>query len=47
MTGWFACSLSIGKSTVLTIVLQKLQRKSDDNGLTIEIRVEVTRKVSQ
>ena len=47
MTGWFKYSICIGASTVLTIILKKLKCKYYDNGLTIEMIVEVTRKVSQ
>ena len=47
MTGWFEYSLFLGASTVLTIILKKLKCKYYDNGLTIDIIVEVTRKASQ
>ena len=47
MTGWFEYSLLIGASAVLTIILKKRKCKYYDNGLTIEMIVEVTRKVSQ
>ena len=47
MTGWFEYSIFLGASTVLTIILKKLKCKYYDNGLTIEMIVEVTRKASQ
>ena len=47
MAGWLEYSILLGASTVLTIILKKLNCKYYDNALTIEMVVEVTRKVSQ
>ena len=47
MAGWFEYSLFLGASTVLTIILNKLKCKYYDNGVTVEMTVEVTRKASQ
>ena len=47
MTGWFEYSIFLGASTVLTIILKKLKCKYYDNGHTIELIVEVTKKASQ
>ena len=47
MTGWFEYSLLLGASTVLTIILKKLKCNYYDNAITVEMVVEVTRKVSQ
>ena len=47
MTGWFEDSRLLGASTVLAIILNKLKCQYYDNALTIEMAVEVTRKVSQ
>ena len=47
MTGWFEYSLCLGASTVLTIILNKLKCDYYDNALTVDMVVEVTRKVSQ
>ena len=47
MTGWFEYSICLGASTVLTIILKKLKCKYYDNGVTVEMIVEVTRRASQ
>jgi hypothetical protein len=47
MTGWFEYSIFLGASTVLTIILKKLKCKYYDNGITVEMIVEVTRRASQ
>ena len=47
MTGWFEYSILLGASTVLTIILKKLKCKYYDNGVTIDMIVEVTRRASQ
>ena len=47
MTGWFEYSILLGASTVLTIILKKLKCKYYDNGITVEMIVEVTMKASQ
>ena len=47
MTGWFEYSILLGASTVLTIILKKLKCKYYDNGVTVEMIVEVTRRASQ
>ena len=47
MTGWFEHGLFIGATTVLTIIRKKLKCNYYDNGVTIEMIIEITRKVSQ
>ena len=47
MTGWFEYSILLGASTVLTIIVKKLKCKYYDNGITVEMIVEVTRRASQ
>ena len=47
MTGWFEYGVVIGATTVLTIILNKLKCKYYDNGVTIEMIVEITRRGSQ
>ena len=47
MTGSLEYAIFLGASTVLTIILKRLKCKYYDNGLTIEMIVEVTRKASQ
>ena len=47
MTGWFEYGVFIGATTVLTIILKKLKCNYYDNGVTIEMIIEITRKVSQ
>ena len=47
MTGWFEYGVFIGTTTVLTIILKKLKCKYYDNGVTIEMIVEITRRASQ
>ncbi len=47
MTGWFEYSIFLGASTVLTIILKKLNCKYYDNGVAVKMIVEVTRKASQ
>ena len=47
MTGWFEYSILLGASTVLTIILKKLKCKYYDNGITVEMIVEVTMRASQ
>jgi hypothetical protein len=47
MTGWFEYGIFIGATTVLTIILNKLKCNYYDNGVTIEMIIEITRKVSQ
>ena len=47
MTGWLEYGVFIGATTVLTIILKKLKCKYYDNGVTIEVIVEITRRASQ
>jgi hypothetical protein len=47
MAGWFEYSLFLGASKVLTAILKKLKFKYYDNGVTIEMIVEITRRASQ
>ena len=47
MTGWFDYGVFIGATTVLTIILKKLKCKYYDNGVAIEIIVEIARRASQ
>jgi len=47
VAGWFEYSILLGASTVLTIILKKLKCKYYDNGITVEMIVEVTRRASQ
>ena len=47
MTGWFEYGVCIGATTVLTIILKKLKCKYYDNGVTIEMIVDITRRASQ
>ena len=47
MTGWLEYGVFIGATTVLTIMLKKLKCKYNDNGVTIEMIVEITRRASQ
>ena len=47
MTGWFEYSILLGASTVLTIILKKLKCKYYDNGITVEMIVEITLRASQ
>ena len=48
MTGWFEYSIFLGASTVLAIFLkQKLKCKYYDNGVTVEMIVEIARRASQ
>jgi len=47
MTGWFEYSILLGASTVLTIILKQMKCKYYDNGITVEMIVEVTRRASQ
>ena len=46
MTGCFEYFVVIGASTVLAIILKQLKCKYYDNGLTVVMIVDVTRKVS-
>ena len=47
MAGWFEYGVVIGATTVLTINLKKLKCKYYDNGVAIEMIVEITRRTSQ
>ena len=47
MTGWFEYGVFIGAATVLTIILKKLKCNYYDNGVTIEMIIEITRRASQ
>ena len=47
MTGWFEYRVFIGATAVLTVILNKLKCKYYDNGVTIEMIVEITRRASQ
>ena len=47
MTGWFEYGIFKGATTVFTIILKKLKCNYYDNGVTIEMIIEITRKVSQ
>ena len=47
MTGWFEYGVFIGATTVLTIILKKLQCKYSESAVTVEMIVEGTRKASQ
>ena len=44
---WFKYGVFIGATTVLTIIHKKLKCKYYDNGATIEMIVEITRRASQ
>ena len=47
MTGWFEYGVFIGATIVLTIILKQLKCNYYDNGVTIEMLVEITRRASQ
>ena len=47
MTGWYEYGVFIGATTFLTIILKKLTCKYYDNGVTVEMIVEITRGASQ
>ena len=47
MTGWFENGVFIGATTVLIIILKQLKCNYYDNGATIEMIVEITRRASQ
>ena len=47
MTGWFEYAIFIGATTAITIIVKKLHCKYNENALTVEMIVEVTRKASQ
>ena len=47
MTGWLEYAIFIGATTAVTIIVKKLQCKYNENALTVEMIVEVTRRASQ
>ena len=47
MTGWFEYGVFIGATTVLAIILKKLKCNYYDNGVAIEMMVEITRRALQ
>ena len=47
MTGSFEYAILIGATTAITIVVKKLHYEYNENALTVEMIVEVTRKASQ
>ena len=47
MTGWLEYAIFIGATTAVTIIVKKLKCKYDENALTVEMIVEVTRRASQ
>ena len=47
MTGWLEYAIFIGATTAVTIILKKLQCKYNENALTVEMIVEVTRRALQ
>ena len=47
MTGWFEYGVFIGTTTFLTIISRKLNCKYYENGVTVEIIVEITRRAPQ
>ena len=46
MTGWFEYRVFIGATSVLIIILKKLRCNYYDNGATIGMIVEITRRAS-
>ena len=47
MTGWFEYAIFIGATTAVTIIVKKLKCKYNENALTVEMIVEITRRASQ
>ena len=47
MTGWLEYAIFIGATTAVTIIVKKLKCKYNENALTVEMIVEVTRRASQ
>ena len=47
MTGWLEYAIFIGATTAVTIIVKNLQCKYNENALTVEMIVEVTRRASQ
>ena len=47
MTGWLEYAIFIGATTAVTIIVKKLKCKYNENSLTVEMIVEVTRRASQ
>ena len=47
MTGWFEYAISIGATAAITIIVKKQPCKYNENALTVEMIVEVTRRASQ
>ena len=47
MTGWFEYAIYIGATTAVTIIVKKLKCKYNNNALTVEMIVEVTKRASQ
>ena len=47
MTGWFEHAICIGATTAVTFIVKKLKCKYNENALTVEMIVEVTRRASQ
>ena len=47
MTGWLEYAICIGATTAVTIIVKKLKCKYNENALTVEMIVAVTRRASQ
>ena len=47
MTGWLEYAIFIGATTAVTIIVKKLKCKYNENALTVEMIVEITRRASQ
>ena len=47
MTGWLEYAIFIGATTAVTIIVKKLTCKYNENALTVEMIVEVTRTATQ
>ena len=47
MTGWLEYAVCIGATTAVAIILKKLKCKYNENALTVEMIVEITRRASQ
>ena len=47
MTGWLEYAIFIGATAAVTIIVNKLQCIYNENALTAEMIVEVTRRASQ
>ncbi|MFM7987676.1 MAG: hypothetical protein ACKPKO_51020, partial [Candidatus Fonsibacter sp.] len=47
MTGWLEYAIFIGATTAVMIIVKKLHCKYNENAITVEMIVEVTRRASQ